>query len=126
MQVRTIAHCSVHKLTSPCAPAPQQLSFSNWTKKLKEHFEEKFWIPTDRTVASEREGQEAGYIHRTGIYKDCVGATQRYSDFQLRPNFPIAMTVSPGLFSPENAWEALSNTESKLLGPLGMKTLDPL
>ncbi len=92
---------------------------------MKEHFEEKFWIPADRTVASEREGQDSGYIHRTGIYKDCVGATQRYSDFQLRPNFPIAMVVSPELFTPENAWEAIANAGHLLLGPLGMKTLDP-
>lgn len=103
---------------------PGMVRFSTWAEKLKENFEAKFWIPADRTVASEREGPEAGYIHRTGIYKDCVGATQRYSDYQLRPNFPIAMAVSPELFTPENAWEAIANAEKLLLSPLGMKTLD--
>ena len=101
------------------------LSFSEWAKLIKSNFESRFWIPADKNIASEREGFEAGYIHRTGIYKDSVGATQRYADFQLRPNFPIAMVVSPELFTPQNAWEALCRVEELLLGPLGMKTLDP-
>ena len=112
-------------LPDPPLSAPQYLSFSEWGERLKVNFEAKFWIPVDRAVASQREGQEAGYIHRTGIYKDSVGATQRYADFQLRPNFPAAMVVSPELFTPQNAWEALCNAEELLLGPLGMKTLDP-
>ena len=101
------------------------LSFTEWGKRIKLNFEQRFWIPQDKSVASEREGPEAGYIHRTGIYKDSLGATQRYADYQLRPNFPIAMTVAPELFTPQNAWEALCKAEELLIGPLGMKTLDP-
>lgn len=92
---------------------------------IKENFETHFWIPVDRATASEKEGVEAGYIHRTGIYKDCVNSTQRYANYQLRPNFPIAMVVAPELFTPENAWTALQMAEKLLLGPLGMRTLDP-
>ena len=76
-------------------------------------------------MASQQEGEEAGYIHRTAIYKDCVGASQRYADFQLRPNFPIAAVVSPELFTEKNVQEALCQAEQLLLGPLGMRTLDP-
>ena len=116
---------SCHLLTHSFPAAPQFLSFSEWAQKLRQSFERRFWIPEDRTVASQREGPESGYIHRTGMYKDCVGATQRYADFQLRPNFPIAMAVSPELFTPQNAWLALTTAEQLLLGPLGMRTLDP-
>lgn len=104
---------------------PKTVSFSEWGKQLRDNFESLFWIPNDRGQAEQREGQESGYIHRTGMYKDCVGATQRYSDYQLRPNFPMAMVVSPDLFTPQNAWDALGKIQELLLGPLGLRTLDP-
>lgn len=118
---------ATHELTKLLLslPAPKFLAFAEWAKRIRVHFEARFWIPGDRTVASQQEGEEAGYIHRTAIYKDCVGASQRYADFQLRPNFPIAAVVSPELFTKENVQEALCQAEKLLLGPLGMCTLDP-
>ena len=35
------------------------------------------------------------------------------------------MAVAPEIFDSQNAWKALQIARTKLLGPLGMATLDP-
>ena len=47
----------------------------------------------DRTEANDREKDLSHFIHKTGIYKDSLGASMGYPDYRLRPNFTIAMTV---------------------------------
>lgn len=37
----------------------------------------------------------------------------------------LSLFQAPELFTPSNAWQALKAAEQHLLGPLGMKTLDP-
>ena len=69
------------------------MSYSKWGDLIQEHFERRFWVPVEAENDFEREGDDGGLIHRRGIYKDTVGATHRFADFQLRPNFPIAMVV---------------------------------
>ncbi|XP_069581806.1 glycogen debranching enzyme-like isoform X1 [Brachyistius frenatus] len=98
------------------------VSYVEWNHKIQENFERKFYISLDPQNPEEDRPE---LVHKRGIYKDSVGASSPWCDYQLRPNFPIAMTVAPELFSVEKAWEALTVAEKKLLGPLGMKTLDP-
>ena len=109
-----------------CVSGAPFITFKDWKKKLEDNFEHKFYIPLSVEEGNTKEGGAAGYIHRRGIYKDTVGSTHIFTDYQLRPNFPIAMAIAPKLFTPANALIALKQTEEILLGPLGMKTLDPL
>ncbi|KAM6908602.1 glycogen debranching enzyme-like [Lycodopsis pacificus] len=98
------------------------VSYMEWDLKIQENFEKKFYISHDPQDPEEKQPK---FVHKRGIYKDSFGASSTWCDYQLRTNFLIAMMVAPELFTVEKAWEALGVAEKKLLGPLGMKTLDP-
>ncbi|XP_046327922.2 glycogen debranching enzyme-like isoform X1 [Haliotis rufescens] len=96
------------------------VSFTKWADKIKDNFEKCFWIskfPEPKETTPE-------LINRRPMYKDSYHATQFWANFQLRPNFAVAMVVAPELFDVDNAWSALETAGEVLLGPLGMKTLD--
>lgn len=100
----------------------QKVTFQEWDSKIQNNFERFFWV-SDVSVSQEE--LHPNMINRRGIYKDCYRASQPWTDYQLRCNFPIAMAVAPEMFDKKNAWIALEHIEKILLGPLGMKTLDP-
>lgn len=100
------------------------ISFKAWAKKIKDNFERTFYVP--RTAEEDGDYDvNPKIINRRGIYKDVYRSGKEYEDYQLRPNFPVAMTVAPDLFDPEHALYALQMADRILLGPQGMKTLDP-
>ncbi|KAM9325243.1 glycogen debranching enzyme [Gastrophryne carolinensis] len=98
------------------------VTFSEWNQRIQDHFEKHFHVSEDPSDSNE---QRPDLVHKRGIYKDSCGASSPWCDYQLRPNFPVAMVVAPELFNPHKAWKALEVAEKKLMGPLGMKTLDP-
>ncbi|NWW55946.1 GDE enzyme, partial [Ifrita kowaldi] len=98
------------------------ITYDEWDRKIQGHFERLFFVSENPADPNEK---HPDLVHKRGIYKDSYGASSPWCDYQLRPNFTIAMVVAPELFTPERAWKALQIAEEKLLGPLGMKTLDP-
>lgn len=75
--------------------------FEDWLSQLKVNFEKCFWDESN------------------GYYRDCIGSCE------LRPNQAWAMAICSELFSPVHAQKALKVLNSRLIGPLGMRTLDP-
>ncbi|XP_074640295.1 glycogen debranching enzyme-like [Tubulanus polymorphus] len=96
-------------------------TYKEWNDKIQQNFEKYFFTAVEPYNSEEN----PDLINRRGIYKDSYKATQFWSDYQLRPNFHVAMVTAPEMFTPKNAWTALAMSEKYLLGPLGMKTLDP-
>ncbi|XP_064607423.1 glycogen debranching enzyme-like isoform X2 [Liolophura sinensis] len=105
-----------------------KVTFSEWSQLILDNFEKRFWI-SDTPDVEREEAPEL--INRRAIYKDVYKGSQFWADTQLRPNFCVTMAVdfsflkAPELFTPEYAWKALTTAQEVLLGPLGMKTLDP-
>jgi glycogen debranching enzyme len=100
------------------------ISFKAWAELLKANFERTFYVP--RTPEEDADYDvNPSIVNRRGIYKDLYRSGKEYEDYQLRPNFPVAMTVAPELFDPEHALYALQMADKVLRGPQGMKTLDP-
>ncbi|XP_028857229.1 glycogen debranching enzyme isoform X2 [Denticeps clupeoides] len=98
------------------------VSYKDWNDKIQASFEKMFYVSLNPEDINETHPE---LVHKRGIYKDSYGASSPWCDYQLRPNFPIAMVVAPELFTVDKAWGALEVAEKKLLGTLGMKTLDP-
>uniref|UniRef100_A0A914HEY4 4-alpha-glucanotransferase n=1 Tax=Globodera rostochiensis TaxID=31243 RepID=A0A914HEY4_GLORO len=94
------------------------LSWAEWATKIQRSFEEHFFV--DDKCHSE-------FVNRRFIVKDSFGASLGYADFQLRPNFCIALDASPDILPPEKAWSALEIAGKVLAenAPYGICTLDP-
>ncbi|KAL6716152.1 bifunctional 4-alpha-glucanotransferase/amylo-alpha-1,6-glucosidase [Lecanora helva] len=102
----------------------QTISFAAWASKIHQNFERCFYIPRSPSEDLAHDINPT-LVNRRGIYKDLYRSGKEYEDYQLRPNFPIAMTVVPDLFTPSRALHALELADTILRGPTGMATLDP-
>ena len=105
-------------------PNGDTITLESWNTLLLENFEKKFYVPKTPDQDSDYD-IDSSLVNRRGIYKDLYRSGKPYEDYQLRPNFAIAMTVAPELFTPEYAYYALNIADEVLRGPVGMRTLDP-
>jgi len=71
------------------AVAGDSITYRQWADLIKDNFEKHFYVDTNPSGPEQRRD----LINRRGIYKDTVGATAPWTDYQLRPNYPIALAV---------------------------------
>lgn len=77
--------------TYHCVPATQVfISYLQWNQQLQQSFEAGYWVSGDPQDPNEK---HPDLVHKKGIYKDSYGASSPWCDYQLRPNFTIAMVV---------------------------------
>ncbi|EGP86042.1 glycogen debranching enzyme [Zymoseptoria tritici IPO323] len=100
------------------------ITYGAWAAKIRSSFEHHYYVPADPAKFGEYD-VDPKIVNRKGIYKDVHRCKKEYRDYQLRPNFPIAMVVAPELFDPAHAIGALEIADKYLRGPTGMATLDP-
>ncbi|KAI1497217.1 glycogen debranching enzyme [Biscogniauxia marginata] len=105
-------------------PDSSEITFSAWADLIKTSFEHSYYVPLDPSEDS-KYAVNPNVVNRRGIYKDLFRSGKEFEDYQLRANFPIAMTVAPDLFNPDHALGALVLADKVLRGPYGMATLDP-
>ncbi|KAI3619877.1 glycogen debranching enzyme [Moniliophthora roreri] len=103
------------------------VTYAEWAGLIQQSFETFYYIPLNPAYDAKYK-VDPKLVNRRGIYKDVYGsgAGREWSDYQFRPNFPIAMTVAPELFEPHHGLKALQLADKVLRGPLGMKTLDSI
>ena len=102
----------------------EKILFADWAAKIEKNFERCYYVPLEPKEDPHYDVNST-IINRRGIYKDLYKSGKEYEDYQLRPNFPIAMVVAPQLFTPEKALHSLELADTVLRGPTGMATLDP-
>lgn len=68
----------------------ETLTYDEWNRKIQGHFERLFFVSENPADPNEKHPE---LVHKRGIYKDSYGASSPWCDYQLRPNFTIAMVV---------------------------------
>ncbi|KAJ2713801.1 bifunctional 4-alpha-glucanotransferase/amylo-alpha-1,6-glucosidase, partial [Coemansia spiralis] len=101
-----------------------RVRYADWDAQVQRCFERHFWVPLD-PLDDAAYHVDTALVNRRGIYRDTVGASAAWSDYQFRPNIAVAMSVAPELFDGDHALACLQTMGAVLAGPLGMRTLDP-
>ena len=78
-----------------------QIKFTwiDWAAKIDANFEKYFWL--------DESSNESKHINKRNIYKDTLNSSVPWTDYQLRPNFLIALTLAPQMINKEHAKKAI-------------------
>ena len=104
--------------------------YSQWILLIKDSFEDEFYVKKYNIEIDNSYNNEWNQNPIKGnIYKDYKNKNDvNIYEFQLRPNFLIALYISPELFTYDNIINAINNVELYLLrndtNVIGLKTLD--
>lgn len=120
--LRTLANLSCYPHQKIKAEDGQVITLAQWADKIKQNFEKYFWIGGEQGAEVEPNPE---LVNCTNMYKDSVNSGHKYTDYQLRPNYAIALAVAPDLVEPGRGMAGLRTMMTRLLGPLGLATLDP-
>lgn len=102
----------------------KEVTYAAWAALIQDSFEPEFHVP-EHPVDDGQFRLDARLVRRRGIYRDTIGGHDAALNYQMRPNYLMAMAIAPGLFDARRARRALALAEKHLTGPLGMRTLDP-
>ena len=68
------------------------LKFSNWAERLGASFDCHFFVG----ASPDERYNDLSLVNKKNIYKDTLGSQNPWTDYQLRPNYAIAIAeVSP-------------------------------
>lgn len=96
-----------------------KFTWVEWARKIDENFEKFYWIGEN--------SNDSKYINQRNMYKDTLNSSLPWHDYQLRPNFLIALYLAPQMINKDNARKALKTCREHLVNEpntIGIKTLD--
>ena len=118
------------KYKSVKLPNNDNYPYTQWKLLIKDSFEDEFYVKKYNIEINNSYNNDYNSNPIKGnIYKDYINKNDvNIYEFQLRPNFLIALYISPELFTFENVINAMNNVELYLLrneeNVIGLKTLD--
>jgi glycogen debranching enzyme len=100
------------------------IGWAQWANLICTNFESWFFVPV-KPAHDAKFFIEERHVGVRGVYKDTVGSSTEFADYQFRPNVAVAMTVAPELFDPVRAVICLNAMDERLMGRTGVRTRDP-
>ena len=93
-------------------------SLEVWADTIRQNFDKHFWVGSKAGAEVEPHPE---LVNSVNIFKDSLGSSGQFTDYQLRCNYVIPLAICPDISS--HGRPALQTVTDLLLGPLGLATL---